>query len=62
MLLTAASVVGADQHFPFDAIGGVATGMAVVLASCAVIDRVTKAHRASDRTAIGLARADDGPR
>ncbi len=48
MLLTSASVVGADKHFPFDAIGGVATGMGVVLACCGIIDRVTKAHRPPD--------------
>jgi membrane-associated phospholipid phosphatase len=46
VLLTSASVVGANRHFPFDAIGGVATGMGVVLACCGVIDRVTGAHRA----------------
>jgi membrane-associated phospholipid phosphatase len=43
--LTAVSVVAAAKHFPIDAIGGVATGMAVVLACTALIDRVTGAHR-----------------
>ena len=44
-LLTSASVIGADKHFPFDAVGGVATGMGVVLSCCGIIDRVTGAHR-----------------
>jgi membrane-associated phospholipid phosphatase len=44
-VLTALSVVGADLHFPFDAIGGVATGTGVVLACAAIIDRVTGVHR-----------------
>lgn len=43
--LTAVSVVSAEKHFPFDAIGGVAAGMGVVLACAALIDLVTGAHR-----------------
>jgi undecaprenyl-diphosphatase len=45
--LTAFSVVGAGLHFPLDAIGGVATGMGVVLGCCALIDLATGAHRKS---------------
>jgi membrane-associated phospholipid phosphatase len=46
-VLTAVSVVGAGLHFPLDAIGGVATGMVVVLGCCALIDLATGAHRKS---------------
>jgi membrane-associated phospholipid phosphatase len=42
--LTAVSVVAMDKHLPLDAVGGVATGMAVVLACAAIIDLVTHAH------------------
>ena len=44
-VLTAIAVVGAHRHFPLDAIGGVAVGMGTVLATCAVIDVITGAHR-----------------
>jgi membrane-associated phospholipid phosphatase len=47
--LTAVSVVGAGLHFPLDAVGGVATGMGVVLGCCALIDLATGAHRKSRR-------------
>jgi membrane-associated phospholipid phosphatase len=56
-VLTAFSVVGADRHFPFDAIGGVATGTGVVLACCAVIDRVTGAHVTPRRGRRGRGRS-----
>jgi membrane-associated phospholipid phosphatase len=49
--LTAVSVVSAEKHFPFDAIGGVAAGMGVVLACAALIDLVTGAHRSIAATA-----------
>ncbi len=42
--LTAVSVVAMDKHLPLDAVGGVATGMAVVLACATIIDLVTHAH------------------
>ena len=45
-----------NRHFPFDAIGGVATGMGVVLACCGVIDRVTKIHQTPDRIHIEACR------
>jgi membrane-associated phospholipid phosphatase len=44
--LTALAVVGAHRHLPLDAVGGVAVGIGTVLATCAVIDVVTGAHRA----------------
>lgn len=50
-VLTAIAVVGAHRHFPLDAIGGVAVGIGTVLATCAVIDVVTRAHR--DRIPTG---------
>jgi membrane-associated phospholipid phosphatase len=43
--LTAMSVVAMDKHFPLDAVGGAACGIAVVLACAAIIDLVTHAHR-----------------
>lgn len=43
--LTAIAVVGAHRHFPLDAVGGVAIGMGTVVATCALIDVVTGAHR-----------------
>ena len=48
--LTAVAVVATDKHLPLDAVGGVAVGMAVVLACAAIIDLVTGAHR---RTRFG---------
>ena len=47
-VLDAVAVVASAKHLPFDAIGGVATGMAVVLACAALIDIVTGAHRDPD--------------
>jgi membrane-associated phospholipid phosphatase len=44
-VLTAMSVVAMDKHFPLDAVGGTACGMAVVLACASIIDLVTHAHR-----------------
>ncbi len=44
-VLTAMSVVAMDKHLPLDAVGGAATGMAVVLACAAIIDLVTHTHR-----------------
>ncbi len=49
--LTAVSVVAARKHYPIDAIGGVATGMAVVLACGALIDRATGVHDRSEASA-----------
>lgn len=49
--LTAVAIVAADKHLPLDAVGGVATGMAVVLACAALIDLVTGAHRERNRPA-----------
>jgi membrane-associated phospholipid phosphatase len=46
-VLTAMSVVAMDKHLPLDAVGGAATGMGVVLACAAIIDRVSGAHRRS---------------
>lgn len=43
--LSAVAVVASDRHLPLDAVGGVAAGMAVVLACAALIDLVTGAHR-----------------
>ena len=43
--LTALSVIAMDKHLPLDAVGGVATGMAVVLACASIIDLVTHTHR-----------------
>lgn len=43
--LTALAVIASDKHLPLDAVGGVAAGMAIVLACAALIDRVTHAHR-----------------
>jgi hypothetical protein len=45
-VLDAVAVVAALKHLPLDAIGGFATGMAVVLSCAAVIDVITGAHRA----------------
>lgn len=42
---TAIAVVAAEKHLPLDAVGGVAVGMGVVLACCALIDIATAAHR-----------------
>ncbi|MGZ6975133.1 MAG: hypothetical protein ACXVKQ_14415 [Acidimicrobiia bacterium] len=47
-VLDAVAVVASAKHLPLDAIGGVATGMAVVLACAALIDLVTGAHRAPE--------------
>jgi membrane-associated phospholipid phosphatase len=49
--LTAVSVVAAAKHYPLDAIGGAATGMAVVLACAALIDRATRVHDLSGASA-----------
>ena len=43
--LTAIAVVGAHRHLPLDALGGIAAGVAFVLAWAALIDVVTGAHR-----------------
>jgi membrane-associated phospholipid phosphatase len=44
-VLVAVAVVAALKHLPIDAIGGFATGIAVVLSCAAVIDVVTGVHR-----------------
>jgi membrane-associated phospholipid phosphatase len=43
--LTALAVIASDKHLPLDAVGGIAAGMAIVLACAALIDRLTGAHR-----------------
>jgi membrane-associated phospholipid phosphatase len=45
---TAVAIVAAEKHLPLDAVGGVALGIAVVLASTAVIDLITHAHRRNE--------------
>lgn len=47
-ILDAVAVVASAKHLPFDAIGGFATGIAVVLSCAAVIDVITGAHRAPE--------------
>jgi len=47
-ILDAVAVVAALKHLPLDAIGGFATGIAVVLACAAIIDVMTGAHRVPD--------------
>jgi membrane-associated phospholipid phosphatase len=44
-VLTGLAVVGAHRHFALDAVGGVAVGVGTVLATCALIDVITGAHR-----------------
>lgn len=56
--LTAVSIVGAEKHLPLDAIGGVAIGVAIVLAVCAVIDLITHAHSPA-RSGEGARRQGD---
>jgi membrane-associated phospholipid phosphatase len=45
-MLTGLAVVGAHRHLALDALGGAAVGVGTVLATCALIDVVTGAHRA----------------
>jgi membrane-associated phospholipid phosphatase len=51
-LLTAVAIVGSEKHLPLDALGGVAFGIATVLAFTAVIDLITGAHRPSGSAAV----------